>query len=292
MALSTAARLKRIRFKSVVVIVLSIEHISRILVKWELEPTAQDLRDLKFFIDRGESPNAMAQLNAEPIPASALYEFVDYTANLIDLQKVYYYRVRAVEYRGETPVQTIISAATTPDGDLDFVGLYIVEEHLFAHRWVHGVPAMVFKKRRDGVYCRECWDEVLKRVTKSSCTTCYGTGREGGYYPPIEVWMSFEPDPKVEQVVDWGRRQSTQTDVQFTNYPYLTPDDIIVELKPNRVWKVSNVRGPEKNRTIMLQYLRLDAVNPSDVEQKISVPEDRRVAMVLEAEQRELEREF
>jgi hypothetical protein len=47
-------QLKNIRFKSLSVMVLSIEHTSRVLVRWQLEPTAQNLRNLKFFVDRGE----------------------------------------------------------------------------------------------------------------------------------------------------------------------------------------------------------------------------------------------
>jgi hypothetical protein len=104
--------------------------------------------------------------------------------------------------------------------------------------------------------------------------------------------MGFEPDPKVEQVVDSGRRQVTKTDIQFTNYPLLSIDDIIVELKPNIFWKVNNVRYPEKNRTILLQVATVDRVNPSDIEYQLTVPEDRRRALVAELESREKEREF
>lgn len=286
------AILRRIEFAEISVTILSIEHISRVRVGWRLAKSAQNLSRLRFFIDRGESPSEMLQLNAEPLTIGDLPEYVDFTANLKDLNKIYYYRVRAVEYEGDTPVQTFTSKETTWDGDLDLVGIYVVDEHLFAMRWVFGVPAMVYKKRREGTYCPECWDQVLKRVTKSSCQTCYGTGRIGGFYPPIDVWMSFEPDPRVEQVTEWGKRQPTQTDIMFTNYPLLNNDDVILELKPNRFWKVSNVRGPEKNRTVMLQFARLDAINPSDVEQRLDVPEARKLALLAEAEKREKTREF
>src|SRR5688572_9350229 len=159
-----AGKLKNIRFKQVSVTVLSIEHICRVLITWELEPTAQNLKDLKFFVDRGESPSEFNQLDAVPVSANALYQYVDFTANLVDLDKIYYYRVRGVEYQGSTPVQTFTSEPTTWDGDLDLVGLYVVEEHLFKHRYVDGVPTMIFKKRHDGVYCPTCWDPVLKRI--------------------------------------------------------------------------------------------------------------------------------
>lgn len=289
----TTSQLKNIRFAAISVMILSIEHVSQVLIRWKLETTSQSLKNLRFYIDRGESPSALEQLNAEGLPASGLYEYVDQTANLFDLDKVLYYRVRAVEETSDgVALQTFKSQETTWDGDLDLVGLYINEEHAFEMRWVDGVPAMIYKKIHDGSYCPECWDSILKRVTKSNCRVCFGTGRIGGYYPPIDAWMKFEPDPKVEQVADWGKRQTSQTDILFTNYPLLTPDDIIVEVKPNRFWKVELVRYPEKNRTILLQMARLNAVNPSDIEYKLQVPEDRRRALVDQMESREKEREF
>lgn len=286
------AVLKRIEFDEISVTVLSIEHQPRVRVAWKLARSSQNLSRLRFFVDRGESPSEFRQLNGKALTTGDLPEYVDHTANLKDINRLYYYRVRAVEYEGDTPVQTFTSGETTWEGDLDLVGLYVVDEHLFAMRWVFGVPAMVFKKRHDGTYCPECWDRVLKRVTKSQCLTCYGTGKVGGYYPPIDVWMSFEPDPKIEQVTEWGRRQPSQTDIMFTNHPHLNVDDLILEIKPHRFWKVSNVRGPEKNRTIVLQFARLDAVNPSDVEQRIEVPLERKLALLAEAEKRENEKEF
>ena len=289
----STTQLKNLRFKSTSVMVLSIEHISRVLVRWELEPTGQNLSKLKFYVDRAESPSVFNQLNTDGLSAYGLYEYVDQTGNLVDLNKIYYYRVRAVEMSPEgVPLQTFTSAITTWDGDLDYVGLYINEEHYFKFRWVTGVPAMVYKKKHDGVYCPECWDKILKRTTKSNCHTCYGTGKLGGFYDPIEVWMEFEPDPKAEQVADWGLKQTSQTDILAVAYPLLTPDDLIVELKPNRFWKIENVRYPEKNRTITLQMARLNAVYPSDIEYKIEVPEDRRRDLVSQLESREKEREF
>jgi len=290
-----AGKLKNIKINVPEVVVLSTQP-AQVLVHWSIEKTAQDLRNFRFFIERGESPTEFQLLTpmtpAAGIRSNMILEFVDSTANLVDLHKVYYYRVRGVEFIGGQEAQSFYSDPVTWDGNLDLVGLYIVEEHLFFHRYVAGVPVMIFKKRRDGAQCPDCWDDVLHRVTKSNCTTCYGTGKLAGFYPPYEAWMNFEPDPKAVAVVEWGQRQSSQTDIQFTNYPLLTDGDIIVELKPNKIWKVSNVRYPEKNRTTILQIARLDAVYQSDVEYRVPVSEDRRRALLAELDQRDKEREF
>lgn len=287
-----AGRLKDLRFETATVQILSTDRVPRVLVRWKLYKTAQNLNSLKFFIDRGESPSELTQQNQVGIGAYAITDYVDHTANLIDLHKVYYYRVRAVEFQGAVAVQTFTSDVITWHGDLDLVGVYVVDEHLFLERYVAGVPVMIFKKRREGLNCPECWDNVLKRVTKSNCTTCYGTGRLGGYYPPIEAWMLIDPDPTLAQVTDWGRSQPDQVDVQFTNYPLLVDDDVIVEMRTDKRWKVSNVRQAEKNRTIVLQIFRVAAINPTDIEYAVQVDDARRQALVKELDDRKLEREF
>lgn len=286
-----AGQLKNIRFLNCSATVLSIEHLSRVHISWQLEPTAQNLSSLRFFVDRGESPVELKQVSNEILP-NTRYEWVDETAQLRDFEKIYYYRVRAVELVSGCPAQTFYSEVFTWEGKPDLVALYVVEEHLFAHRFVYGIPTMIYQKRHDGIYCPECWDEVMKRSTKSSCKTCFGTGKQQGYYPPIEAWAALEPDPKTVDIADWGKRQPGQTDMQFTNYPILRTDDLVVELKPNILWKVVNVRMAEKNRTIMLQVCRLSAVNRSDIEHAIQIPEDRRLALVAQLEEREKEREF
>lgn len=286
-----AGTLKNIRIVDCSATILSVEHFPRVHISWKLEPTSQNLTHLKFFVDRGESPAELQQISMA-ITANTRYEYVDETAMLKDFEKMYYYRIRAVEFIDGSPAQTFMSETFTWEGKPDLVGLYVIDEHLFAHRYVYGVPVMVFQKRHDGMYCPECWDEVLKRVTKSNCAACMGTGKWHGYYPPIEAWAGLEPDPKTVDIADWGKRQPGQTDMQFTNYPLLRTDDLVVELKPNIIWKIVTVRMAEKNRTVMLQVTRLSAVNRTDAEYKIEIPEDRRLAMVAQLEEREKEREF
>lgn len=297
-----AGKLQKISFKNFRAQIMSIEYIPRILVTWDLNPTMQNLKDLFFFIDRGESPEDLKQLNAVGIPANTLYEFMDLTSHIKDLSKVYYYRIRAAELANLGPnapinaVRPILQTFSTPtftwDGDLDLEGLYVVEEHLFAHRYVYGVPILVYKKMREGDRCTECWDEVLKRVTKSNCKTCHGTGRLGGYYDPIPAWMDFNPSPKTTQIADWGPKQSRQSDTQFTNYPILTEGDIVYECKPGKLHRVSNIRFTEKSRVIMLQVARVDEVNRSDIEYSIEIPHDIVDEMVHQLEERKEERVF
>src|SRR5208282_5283339 len=120
----TGGVLRDLHFEFALAQVRSVHPTPAILIHWRLNPTAQDLSNLQFFIWRGESPTEMKQLNAVGIVANTAYQFVDYAVNLIDNQKVYYYQVRAVEFFQGTPVQTFYSKHFTWDGELDLVAQY------------------------------------------------------------------------------------------------------------------------------------------------------------------------
>lgn len=289
--MSNVRTLKDIQFKLVNAQIMSIEHISRILIEWELEESSQDLSKLKFFIYRGESPGELFRINQSPIPGNTRYEYIDYTPKMIRLDKRYYYQVIATEVYNGTPVQEFKSRIFTFEDELDFIGLYVVEEHLYKHRHVTGMPSLIYKEKKEGERCT-CWDAVLKRPTISNCVNCKGTGFIGGYYYPIEAWIEYNPDPKVAQVTDIGVTRISKTEFQFTNYPELELGDIILELEPHRFWRISNVRNTEKNRTSLIQVGTLDEVNRSDIEQQIKVPKEARKRMLDELRTRRQTPEF
>ena len=265
----------------------------RVLVRWKLKRTSQDLKDLKFFIYRGESPEDLTQINAVGIDYDDPYEYMDYTSNLRDLRKLYYYQVKAAEMSGNTVLQTFDSKVETWSQEPDLTALYVIEEHMFLYRWTSaGMPAFIYKKRREGPRCPECWDPVLKRVTKSNCSTCKGTGFTEGYYKPIEAWMGFNVDVKAAQVADWGIKQIDQTDIEFIDYPELSIGDIILDLKGFKYWKIANVRFTLKGGAIMTQVARVSAINRSDIEYSIDVNQINRDFLLNLLEERTKESEF
>ena len=289
--MACAGRLRNIEFSSVLARIISIEHLSRVLIEWELKPTNQRIQSLQYFVERSESSDEWHTVSG-PIAWNALPSFVDYTANLFDLQKVYHYRVVAKEVMNNVVVQEFYSPRASTDGKLDLAALFIVEEHLFAHRYVHGIPTFIFKKRKDGGRCPECWDDILKRITKSNCSVCYGTGRLEGYYPPIEGWMTFVPRMSGAQVQQQGVVQPERGQVEFTDYPELVIGDIIFDIRNHLFWRVIGIQNPEKNRVAILQTAQLSTINRSDIEYKLEYSEERAKELVDELEQRISEVEF
>ena len=284
--------IRDIKFDNAECLILSVEHAPRILVKWSIKKSTQNLNSLFFFIYRGESPSDMVRLNSTPIPSNTLYEYVDATPKLKIVSKNYYFKVIAEEIVAGLTVQSFESHTFTWQGSVDLVAQYIIDEHLYAYEHVHGVPAFLYKKKREGDRCEVCWDKVTKRVSRSNCTNCFGTGFAGGYYKSITTWMDFNPDPMIAQIAEFGLKEPSQTDIQFTNYPLLQLGDIILELEPFRFWRLSNIRNTEKNRTPLLQVARVDEVNKSDIEQNLPVDQEIRQQLLKQLDDRQRKAEF
>ena len=278
---SSAGNLRDIEFKMASAQVLSLADFPRILIRWELKTTTQNLKNLKFVVYRGESPEDMSPITAE-IASDQLYEYVDTEPSLRMFQKHYIYKVIAREYRSNAVVQTFESNEFAWQIGEDLVGLYIVEEHEFKYRYIAGAPALILKRKRDTTHCPECWDVILKRVTKSNCQTCYGTGTLGGFYTPFPIWMDFNPEQKIDMVAEFGEKQVGQNDAELTNYPLLDSGDVIVEVLPNKLWRVESVFLAEKRQTVLRQLVRLSHVNKTDIEYKLPLDEEIRVSMVDE----------
>jgi hypothetical protein len=280
------------KFADVSVVVYEAGPPSLVVVGWTFEDSTIPLSRYTISIRRGESPEGLENIVSD-LPAEMYTEFEDRTARLLDLHRVYHYQIIAKNKK--TGIE-VISKIQTWHGDLDIVGMYIVTEHNFKFRHISGVPVVMYKKHTDDVAkCPDCWDYIAKRVTRSSCTTCHGTGNVGkgvgGYYNPTYTWADPNPAPEVIQVTQWGRVQPMETDLFMSNYPRLDVGDLVIELLTERRWKVKMVQDTEKRRTKMLQIVRLDMVDRNEIEYHIPIPEDlrRRATLELNATKKVLE---
>ncbi len=285
----------------------------KVLIRWELKPNRVDLSDYEFYVDRGEAPGEDAghlskdidgkilpgQLSTDlsknlaqispAISASDFYQWIDYTPHLRNLDKPYEYKVRL---RRISTQEEISTSSFSWNGELDLVGLYIVEEHNFLLEDAVGVPCLVYVRRRGGIVCTSCFDVVQKKRTSSHCTTCFGTGWIGGFYSPIDTYIDIGPTPADIIISEWGEVQKNETDLLMSNYPEVIPGDLIRELRSNRLWRVVAARPTEKRRAPMLQFVRVTEVSAGDVEYQLPYDTDFGLKKVAELEKLRVRREF
>lgn len=62
----------------------------------------------------------------------------------------------------------------------------ITRKELLRHRVLTSVSGYLLKARRYGPKCSICTDLLTDEVSKTNCTSCYGTGYENGFYAPVE----------------------------------------------------------------------------------------------------------
>lgn len=302
-----------IKFKSYRAIPLS-KTPAKVLIKWELEQGTTDLQDYEFYVERGAAEdnrpgvqnvdiyrrpvtpeiaatvaNNIQPLHRDGISALDFHWYVDYSDSLKNLNNTPYYRIRC---RKISTQEDVVTPSFTWAGELDMVGLYIVDEHNFLLSDVTGVPVLVYNRRRGGVACPSCFDPIQKKRTSSSCNVCYGTNWVGGFYKPIDTYIDFTPNPKASTIQQWGEVQPNETNALASNFPTLVPGDLIRELHVDRLWRVVQATETEKRRVPMLQFLRVTEIKPGDIEYKIQFDERFAITKVAELEATKLKREF
>ncbi|NBO55676.1 MAG: hypothetical protein EBU84_14045 [Actinobacteria bacterium] len=237
-----------------------------------------------------ETTDSVNQLQvAGPIPAFDFLQWVDCLSNLRNLNTQVYYRIRARKISTQEEVST---QPFTWDSDLDLVGLYVAEEHNFLLEDVIGVPCLVYVRRRGGITCTACFDPVQKKRTASHCTVCYGTNWTGGFYNPIDAYVDLSPNPKNSSIAEWGEISQNETQILISNYPEVSPGDIIRELRSNRLWRVVLSQPTEKRRAPMLQFVRAVEINAGDVEYKIPYDTELALKKIQELDKIRAQREF
>jgi hypothetical protein len=236
------------------------------------------------------STNSINQRQISPaISAADFYQWVDRTPELRNLDKVYSYRIRL---RRISTQEEISTPSFNWVGDLDLIGMYIVEEHNFLLEDVTGVPCLVFVRRKNGIYCPACFDPIQKKRTSSSCLTCYNTNYVGGFHNPIDVYIDVSPDPTDITLAEWGEVQKNESDLLMSNYPEVVPGDLIKELRSGRLWRVAAARPTEKRRASMLQIVRVMEVSAGDIEYRMPIDQELILKKVREFEAIRSRREF
>lgn len=285
---------------------------ARVLIQWEVSPTRANLSDFEFYIDRGETADQIpafqhvtidgrpipgapttASVNqfqiAGPISALDFYQYVDATPEVRNLFKIYYYRIRLRQISTQEEVRT---PPFTWQGDLDLVGLYVVDEHNFLLEDTAGVPCLIYPRKRGGLPCPDCFDPIQKKRLNSYCQSCFGTNWLGGFYAPLDAFIDFGAPNDTTAIQDWGETQPSESDILYTNYPFLEAGYVVRELREDRMWRVVKNRQTEKRRTPMLQFVRLIEINPGDVEYKIPADENFINAKIQQFEEIRRKREF
>lgn len=293
---------------------------ARVRIEWEFcerNIPGSVLQDHQVFILRAEAQDAIPgfqhidmmtqkESRVQPIPASTHAEnvtayisqpisaldypwYIDQAVNLQMLNRPVYYKL--VIQRISTQ-ETTESELFTFEGELDLIGLYIVEEHNFLLEDTIGVPSLIYQRRRGGIRCPKCFDELQSKRTLSKCNSCFGTNWVGGFYRAIDSYVDYSPNPKTVDITPWGEMQPNESQVLLSNFPEVTQGDLVKEIRSGRLWRFEKIQPTEKRRVPMLQFCRVSEVKPGDIEYHLPFDAKYAAVKLKELEAIKRKREF
>jgi hypothetical protein len=144
-----------------------------------------------------------------------------------------------------------------------------------------GNPVLVYQKvGPEGTDC-SCYDPKLKKIIRSNCTTCYNTGKTGGYYTPVLTLAQINPEHYSNAPGD-TLRQNTMAEVMLAEFPVVRPKDIIYELNTGRRYRVGAVAHSKYHRHLINQSFSATKLNPGDVEHTLPVPDPSTLTPVMD----------
>lgn len=243
---------------------------------WEISPVAapqsadtpHEIFDYDFYVLRSEA--AMGPYEQIAGPFRDQYSLRDIQVSLLHKWRQYYYKIRVV-HRTTAQEETFgPSSSLEPEPDLIAAEIIRQEDMLF--REFAGRRCTLFPSRTFGPAC-SCYDVVTKRVTRSGCRSCFGTGWLGGFMSPVEVFVQIDPFPKTSQRSSLQERQPSDTAGRMISFPPVAPGDILVESE-NRRWRVISVTPTQRLRATVRQELQIHEIPKGDIEYALPVKVD------------------
>lgn len=256
--------------------------VDALVVSWEIDPVdkvAFDVNDVEFRVYRSNSPEGPFDLLTET-PLVDQFSFEDTSINRRSFWRKFYYKITATSISTSFVTSSIVcKAEVSPTlASQMLIGLEIVrrERILLGGAGItpgfNGVKCLIYIRRTFGQHCANCYDFLLERKLADKCTRCYGVAYVGGFFTPIPTYFNFNPSPEQVQVANFGEVQSSETDCWCSNYPLLSPGDMVIE-PTNRRWRVKRVHHTKMLRVPIRQIVRLVEINRSDVEYLVPVNE-------------------
>ena len=253
-------KLKNIRVK--------IEEVNARLIEWEVTSTNETISDYTVALYRGETPSkVLTELTEVALLNANSGRFLDDELNNMDYSRnrVIFYTLKV--YKTSTPetyeIQEPVRSLPIPDNYT--LAILSDKNLLFNNPRFNARTFSLRKKRTWGDRCSDCFDPVTQRVTKDKCTTCYGTGFEGGYYSSIIFRAMVTDRQNQKNITEMGIMDDTEVIFFTSNHPEIVPGDVITDEFNNRFYISGPIRHTRKGQYIITQTFRAKQMPKSDV---------------------------
>lgn len=249
---------------------------------WAFEPTYEALSGYNIDIYRSESPDDTGDTSSYDLIATGLspnaYAYTDTSVSgLYHHNRTWYYKLLIsgigtsnVDFAPDDP-------AYSQDNTTDRAWIEILRRKSLVMNRTDGRYSTynfyLLKRRTWGTHCDSCcWDDVLHRVTSASCTTCYGTGWNDGYFDPIPFNGMINASPKYNEITMFGEWMPSDALLVMLNFPPLKSKDIIIDSLSGERWVVmGQPRQVRKKNVVIEQRAQVALLQADDLLYSIEI---------------------
>lgn len=236
------------------------------LKEFRIERSGAPTGPWELVVDHINTYHFFDNLRASPPPPPGR---VRENLNFLSLNRDVYYRVTATAVDGTTAF------------DIQDLGDTLPRRQALLRRKIHrdittgfrfnGVKMAVLKRKHWGIRCSTCFDLLTKRVTKSQCNQCYGTGFQDGYFLPVEVTGRISATMVQTDMTNEGLTDISSITVTILDYPIVEPDDIIAKFGTNQRYVVKQVTQTELRTVTVHQKIILSEMARDAPEYKLII---------------------
>ena len=141
----------------------------------------------------------------------------------------------------------------------------IIRKHdLLRRKKVGAGECLVYKRKVFGAPCLDCIDPHTGRLIDSRCTSCFGTGKLGGYHDPISTWVEIVEADRHIKPSEMGTLENRFSTGNLT-LPIVQKGDIIVEAKRNKRWNVEGIKRSALQTVPIDQTVELRGIPTKDI---------------------------
>lgn len=235
----------------------------RVAMRWALDEPVRQV--VVFEIWRSESSTT----GFTRVGVTRSLAWVD-RVNLLAKQKPMYYQVRASI--ATRPVVSNTAAITNaPNEDV----LRLQKRERFQLAKYDGVPAFLYTRRRTGRPCSRCVGAKEMGDLGVDCMTCFGTGFEGGYYPPLPIYVAHQ-DLKTEgsNIQQNYVKESSNTNLWTSNWTIISPEDVLVEMAPpNLIWRITGMQKSQRRQAVSRQLMTANEADKGHAIYHLPIPD-------------------
>ncbi len=141
-------------------------------------------------------------------------------------------------------------------------------ENIFLTKFF-GVQSLFYRKKFFGQRCSRCWNATIEKVMDDHCPVCFGTGFEGGYWPPVNINVNYSPVQNAATLAPAGVLENVQISSWTTSYPNIQNFDLVFRISDSKMFRVVAVQPTELQAVRVRQTLALTELDKDSIEYQL-----------------------